>query len=94
MVSITSLRGGIFILRDLKLIWTKVPLQGGKGISSHDQLVLDVTGSMSFVGSSGEPPFVKEYQNSNGITKRWELIDAKEDEEVRRWVIGLRTGNG
>jgi hypothetical protein len=80
-------------LKGLKLLWTKIPVIEG-GLSSEDHLVIHVTGQLIYVSAAGEPMFIKEIINENGILRPGSLVDAEQDETIRRWVLGLRTSNG
>jgi hypothetical protein len=83
---------GIFILKGLKLLRTKIPVLEG-GLSPEDHLVIHVTSHLIYVSAAGEPMFIKEIIN-DGILRPGSLIDAEQDETIRRWVLGLRTSNG
>jgi hypothetical protein len=89
----TSLPNGIFILKGLKLLRTKIPMIEG-GLGAEDHLVIHVTGNLIYVSAAGEPMFIKEIENENGILRPGTLIDAEQDETIRRWVLGLKTNNG
>jgi hypothetical protein len=67
-------------------------LEGGLG--SEDHLVIHVTGQLIYISAAGEPMFIKEIINENGIIRPGSLVDAEQDETIRRWVLGLRTNNG
>jgi hypothetical protein len=63
------------------------------GLSPEDHLVIHVTSHLIYVSAAGEPMFIKEIIN-DGILRPGSLIDAEQDETIRRWVLGLRTSNG
>ncbi|KAG9056953.1 hypothetical protein FS842_009076 [Serendipita sp. 407] len=90
--ALTSLKGAIMILKEITVRRERVPLRQG-GLSPEDFLVLHI-GGIEQLGAEGEPLF-RIRVVENGITKTIDqLKPLGEEPEMKKWLEGLRIGNG
>lgn len=92
---LTSLRGGVFILRGLKLTFSRKPHPALKqGLTPEKHLVLEVK-SMEYIGSKGEPNMEREVKKpGTNILVRNSLTEAERFPEIWRWVNDINQNHG
>ncbi|KAG8816040.1 hypothetical protein FRC17_000490 [Serendipita sp. 399] len=89
---LTSYKGAVMSLREITIRRERVPLREG-GLSPDEFLVLHI-GGIEQLGAAGEPLF-KMKVVERGITKHIDsLKPIAEEPDMRKWLDGLKTGNG
>jgi hypothetical protein len=84
--------GAIIGIQKLKLLRVKIPLKGQIGLSDRECLTLEA-GSVTYIGSKGEPIFLPEVE-VRGVTRQGELLLPEKDPDIDKWLMGLDTNNG